>query len=238
MLKTSRAIFLILAFALLLAGTLSAQEPGQYVILNAQYGNERSHVDVTGRLRELARMGRPFRVTHDSMAADPAPGQQKWLRVFARGPNGDERMFEFVDGSGFDSAAFNGWARGDWGAEPWNGGWWGTGPKFLILSAQYGSEFRHVDVTGRLKELARENRQLRIDYRTFRVDPDVGHAKALRVFARGPNGRERMFEFRDGDIIDGRQFRGWGTGEWAGENDRWSGRWEGEEREEIIRERQ
>jgi len=238
MLKTRCAIFLILAFALLAAGTLVAQQPGQFVILNAQYGNERSHVDVTGRLRELARMGRPFRVTHDSMAADPAQGQQKWLRVFARGPNGEERMFEFVDGSFFDSAAFNGWARGDWGMEPWNGGWWGTGPKFLILSAQYGSEFRHADVTGRLKELARENRQLRIDYRTFRVDPDPGHAKALRVFARGPNGRERMFEHRDGDIIDGGQFRGWATGEWAGENDRWSGRWEGEEREEIIRERQ
>ena len=227
-----------------LADRVQAQTKIPYLLVDGRFGNTAAALRLLGgvlgveaRAQELAKNVEEILADVDRVVA-AVPEAQRPRVYFARGPNGDERMFEFVDGSGFDSAAFNGWARGDWGAEPWNGGWWGTGPKFLILSAQYGSEFRHVDVTGRLKELARENRQLRIDYRTFRVDPDVGHAKALRVFARGPNGRERMFEFRDGDIIDGRQFRGWGTGEWAGENDRWSGRWEGEEREEIIRERQ
>jgi len=229
MFNTRFAVFLMLATALLL-GTAAAQEAGHYVILNAQYGNERNHVDVTGRLRALAREGRTFRVSHDSMAADPDPRQGKWLRVFARGPNGQERMFEFPDGAVFDGMQFSGWARGEWGNEAWNGGWNGRG--FLILSAQYGSERRHVDVTGRLKELARENRQFRVDFRAFHIDPDEGHAKVLRIYARGPNGRERMFEYRDGEVLDGARFRGWSTGEWAGENDRWSGRWEGEEREE------
>jgi len=64
------------------------------------------------------------------------------------------------------------------------------------------------------------------------VDPDEGHAKSLRIYARGPNGRERMFEYRDGSVIDGAQFRGWKTGEWGDGRDHWSGRWEGEEREE------
>jgi hypothetical protein len=87
-----------------------------------------------------------------------------------------------------------------------------------------------VDVTNRLREMARQDRTFRLDYRTFNVDPDEGHTKVLRIFARGPNGREHMFEYRDGTVVDGAQFRGWNRGEWG--NGRWSGRWEGEEREE------
>lgn len=228
-------IFLMLVLSVL-PGTLAAQshDAGEYVILNAQYGTERNHVDVTNRLKELARRDRQFRVSHDSMNADPDEGRAKALRVFARGPNGRERMFEFVDGSVFDGAMFRSWRRGDWGNEPWNGGWNGgrdiDSGDYLILSAQYGSERRHVDVTNRLKELARHDVTFRLDFRTFGVDPDEGHAKVLRIYARGPNGRERMFEYRDNSIIDGAHFRGWGRGEWGNDNDHWSGKWEGEER--------
>jgi hypothetical protein len=98
--------------------------------------------------------------------------------------------------------------------------------QFLILSAQYGSRRKHVDVTNQLKQMAHADVRVRLNYRTFGVDPDVGHAKVLRIYARGPNGRERMFQYRDNSIIDGTQFRGWGRGEWGGPNDRWSGRWD------------
>ncbi len=101
--------------------------------------------------------------------------------------------------------------------------------EYLILSAQYGSD-RHVNVTNQLKELARHDVKVWVDFRTFHVDPDEGHAKVRRIYARGPNGRECMFECRDGAMIDGSQFRGWSRGEWASENDHWSSRWEGEER--------
>jgi hypothetical protein len=344
MFNTRRTIFFVTLLVLLL-GAAVAQDAGQYVILNAQYGSERSHVDVTNRLKDLARRDRPFRISDESMATDPDRGYAKMLRVFARGPNGQERFFDFPDGSVFDGAQFRSWNRGDWGDSNWSGGWngrnnngdagnylilsaqygneyhhvdvtsrlkemaradvrfrlnyetfgvdpaegqakvlriyaqgpdgqeqmfeyrdnsiidgaqfrgWGSGQwgngwsgnwnpganrgdqgQFLILSAQYGSQRRHVDVTGRLKELARTDQRYRIDFRTFGVDPDEGHAKVLRIFARGPNGRERMFEYRDGSIIDGSQFRGWGRGEWGGANDRWSGRWDGEERQERGRE--
>jgi hypothetical protein len=142
-----------------------------------------------------------------------------------------------------DGAIFRGWGTGEWGGGGWSGNWNGGGHggdagQFLILSAQYGSERRHVDVTNRLKEMARTDRQFRLDFRTFGVDPDESHAKVLRIFARGPNGRERMFEYRDGSVIDGALFRGWGRGEWGGGNDHWSGKWEGEEREERERDRQ
>jgi len=226
MFNTRRAIFFLLAFALLTVGTVVAQDAGQYVILNAQFGTERNHVDVTNRLRELARTDRPFRVNRDSMAADPDYGRVKVLRVFARGHNGEERMFEFPEGSVFDSAQFRGWGRGDWGDERWQGGWAGRANNdagdYLILSAQYGTEFRHVDVTGRLKELARQDRVFRLENRMLGVDPTEGQGKVLRIFARGPNGQERMFEYQEHSLIDGAMFRGWGTGEWG---TGWSGNW-------------
>jgi hypothetical protein len=75
-------------------------------------------------------------------------------------------------------------------------------------------------------------RVFRLDYRTFGVDPAEGHAKVLRIYARGPNGQEQMLEYQGNSLIDGAQFQGWSTGEWAHDNDRWSGKWEGEEREE------
>jgi hypothetical protein len=232
MLQIRFTIFLMLALSFL-PGTLAAQGPrgdaGEYVILNAQYGNERRHVDVTNRLKELARRDRPFRISDESMAVDPDRGQAKGLRVFARGPNGRERMFEFPDGSVFDGAMFRSWGRGDWGDERWDGGWNGRrdddAGEYVILSAQYGSARRHVDVTSRLKEMARQDRMFRLDFRTFGVDPDEGHAKVLRIFARGQNGQETMFEFRDNSLIDGAMFRGWGGGEWGAGG--WSGNWNG-----------
>src|SRR5437660_7268591 len=111
MFKERCAIFLTMVLSPLLLGTVSAQDAGQYVILNAQYGNERNHVDVTNRLSELTRRDRPFRINHDSMRADPDHRRMKMLRVFARGPNGRERMFEFPDGSVLDGVQFRGWGR-------------------------------------------------------------------------------------------------------------------------------
>jgi hypothetical protein len=218
-------------------------DAGQYVILSAQYGNQDRHVDVTNRLKELARRDVTFRLDFRTFGVDPDEGHAKVLRIFARGPNGQEQMFEYQDNRLIDGAMFRGWGRGDWELGGWSGNWnWGDNARdaglFVILSAQYGNERRHVDVTHRLKELARQDVSFRLDFRTFGVDPDEGHAKVLRIFARGPNGREHMFEFRDGSVIDGAQFRGWGRGDWAADNDRWSGRWEGEEREEREAERE
>jgi hypothetical protein len=246
MAKIRSTIFLTVGFFLLL-GSLAAQGPdrddGQFVILNAQYGTEERHVDVTHRLRELARHDRRFRVEFDTIKADPAPGRAKMLRVYARVPDGQERTFDFPDGATFDGAQFRGWEGGEWGDEHWNGGWNGREEahdrrddhdrgEFLILSAQYGTERNHVDVTHRLKELARHDVKFRMGNGTFGVDPDHGRRKTLRIYARGPNGRERMFEYPEDSWIDGSQFRGWGSGEWGNDNDHWSGRWNGEEREE------
>ena len=124
--KMRPAILFAVGFFLLL-GTLAAQGPdrddGQFVILNAQYGTEQHHVDVTHRLQDLARHGRQFQVEFNTIKADPARGQAKMLRVYARGPNGRERVFDYPDGSLFDGSRFQGWERADWGEQHWNGGW-------------------------------------------------------------------------------------------------------------------
>jgi hypothetical protein len=232
----------LVATAAFLLGSAVAQNPnsdsGQYLILNAQYGTARRHVDVTNRLKDLARQDRAFRMGNSTFGVDPDPGQEKTLRIYARGPNGQDRMFEYREGSTVDGSQFRSWGRGDWGNSPWNGGWEGgsgfgaygggndgDSGRYVILNAQYGTVRRHVDVTGRLKELARQDRAFRMGNSTFGVDPDPGQEKTLRIYARGPNEQDRMFEYREGSTVDGSQFRSWGGGDWG--NSPWNGGWEG-----------
>lgn len=243
MLNIRIVLSLLLAMAFL-PGTLVAQydgrDSGEYLILGAQYGTEYRHVDVTNRLKELARQDRTFVMGNRIFGVDPDPGRVKALRIYARGPDGRERMFEYREGSVVDGNQFRGWGRGEWG-QGWSGRWevgdnddrdrdhdrrdYGRRDEgaYVILGAQYGTRRHHVDVTDRLKELARHDRNFVMDNRTFGVDPDFGRVKTLRIYTRGPDGRNRMFEFREGSTVDGSQFRGWGRGEFG--NDHWTGRW-------------
>jgi hypothetical protein len=247
-------IFCMLALSVLTV-IAAAQDAGEYLILSAQYGTERHHVDVTNTLKIVASHDQRFRMGNRTFGVDPDRGRVKVLRIYARGPNGDERMFEYREGTVIDGAQFRGWGRGEWGQGGWSGNWNGGGERheeaarheerehhdegqrgedrgeFRILSAQYGTEHNHVDVTHRLKELARADLQFQMGNGTFGVDPAPGRVKTLRIYARGPHGHERMFEFREGSLVDGSQFRGWGRGDWGNENDRWSGKWEGEREE-------
>lgn len=237
MFQVRLALFALLIAAFLPATLAQAQYPpdaGQYVILNAQYGTNEHHVDVTQRLRELARHDRTFVMGNSTFGVDPDYGRVKVLRIYARGPNGRERMFEFREGSVVDGSMFRGWGGGDWGRGGWSGHWEGDGDhdcdrdrpdqgQYVILSASYGTGRHHVDVTDRLKDLARSDRTFVMGNGTFGIDPDPGRVKTLRLYTRGPDGRERMFEFREGSMVDGSQFRGWGRGDWGNERrgDRW-----------------
>jgi hypothetical protein len=212
------------------AAQYSSNDSGQYVILSAQYGTARRHVDVTNRLKELARQDRAFRMGNSSFGTDPDPGYEKTLRIYARGPNGQQRMFEYREGSTVDGSQFSSWNSGNWGDGGWNGGWEGgdndgDSGQYVIANAQYGTARHHVDVTRRLRELARQDSVVRMGNSTFGVDPDPGQVKMLRIYARGPNGEDRLFEFREGSVVNGNMFRGWGRGDWGEGN--WNGEWEG-----------
>ena len=239
------AVLLLLAIITFAAAQSANADEGQFQILRARYGTANHFVDVTARLKELARQDVTFRMGNSTFGVDPDHGVVKTLRIYARGPRGEIRMFEYVEGSTVDGSQFTGWGNSNWGNEEWNGGWdegrggnegrGGDQGQFQILAARYGTARHNVDVTARLKELARQDVTFRMGNSTFGIDPDHGVVKTLRIYARDPGGQTRMFEYVEGSTVDGAQFTGWGRGEWA--NAEWHGGWDEGRRDEGRRDR-
>ncbi len=211
-----------------LARAARADDDGDFVILQARYGTEQSHVDVTERLRDLARQDRRFRLSNELFGVDPDPGRTKTLRIYARDRAGQDRTFEYRERDWVDGAQFIGWGGGRWGNDEGARGWHGRDRRyertedgqddgeFTILYATYGTGRRAVDVTERLRELARRDQRFRLGNETFGgIDPDPGQTKVLRIIARDRNGQERSFDYREYAIVDGSQFVGWGRGDWG-----------------------
>src|SRR5262249_7841718 len=199
-LKTHLATLVLILLASTLA--MAQFDDGQYQILQARYGTSRNNVDVTSRLKELARQDRTFRMGNSTFGIDPDPGVLKVLRIYARDGRGRDRMFEFTEGSTVDGSMFTGWSSGNWGQGRWDGGWGGRNGnvggsgdegQYEILQARYGTERRNVDVTTRLRELALQDRTFRMGNSTFGIDPDPGVVKTLRIYTRDRRGRDRMF---------------------------------------------
>jgi len=165
-----------------------ADDDGEFVILNARYGTERNHVDVTGRLRELARQDRRFRLSNDLFGVDPDPGRTKTLRIFARDRSGQERVFEYSEYGTIDGNQFVGWGRGDWGhgGRGGNRGDYGPGRGRLVIdSASYGTEGRWSDVTQALRAQVRGDRfEAEVRNELFGFDPAPGRRKLLSVTYR------------------------------------------------------
>lgn len=208
-------------------------QQGEYRILSAEYGTAERHVDVTSRLKELAQRDERFRLGNDVFGVDPDRGHKKTLRIEAVSPSGRNRTFEYTEGSWVDGSQFEGWRGGSWGGGDQgdrSGRGWGSKPgyhdggdgEYRIVEAQYGTAQRHVDVTGRLRELARRDARFRLSNETFGVDPDRGHQKVLRIYAEGPRG-SRTFEYVEGAWVDGAQFSGWSGGGWG--QGGWQGGW-------------
>jgi len=201
------------------------RDSGEYRILQARYGTAQRNVDVTQRLRELARSDQSFRIENDTFGVDPDQGRTKALRIFARDPSGQTQTFEYREGDVLDGSRFAGWGGGRWGDSNYRGGW-GDGPRsdrvdraddgrYRIQQALYGTPRRNIDVTDRLRELARTDRSFRLTNDLFGTDPAEGRTKTLRIYARAPGGVSKTFEYREGSVIDGGQFAGWGRGDWG-----------------------
>lgn len=246
--------------AWLFAGMAVAQPDGNQII-SAHYGTAERNVDVTDRLRQLARENRTFKLGNDTFGIDPDEGRVKTLRIHLRTGNGGTRYYDYTEGSIVDGSRFAGWGGGNWGQGAGSGNWrepgsgygggkpyeggggyggghGGGGSEYRILNARYGTAQRNVDVTDRLRELARADRTFRLGNDTFGIDPDEGRVKTLRIYARSPGGGTRTFEYREGTIVDGSQFSGWGGGDWGqgGGNGGWGGSGGGSYRGlEIVR---
>src|SRR5262249_15976787 len=139
----------VLACLLLSAPAWSQYDHGQWQIVGARYGTAQRNIDVTQRLRQLAQQDATFQVTNKLFGSDPAPGVVKTLRIYARGPGGGTRTFDYFENDIVDGAVFTGWRSGNWG-EGWNGGWGsaeydrrGDRGQWQILQARYGTAARN-----------------------------------------------------------------------------------------------
>lgn len=226
-------------FALLcsmMSAAFAHKDDGEYQILQARYGTAERNVDVTQTLKELASRDRTFRMGNDSFGIDPHPNRIKTLRIYARSERGESRTFEYREGSLIDGSLFKGWDGGNWGrSDDYHGAWEDRGStmsnqdnrddgEYLILGARYGTEERNVDVTDRLRELARKDNNFRMGNRSFGIDPHPNRVKTLRIYARGNRGDVRTFEYTEGSVIDGALFKSWGRGKWGKRGD-YKGGW-------------
>ncbi len=214
----------LLLFFGLLAPAAAQRDEGAYQILGARYGTVERNVDVTERLRQLARSDRGFRVSNDVFGVDPDHGRTKALRIYARGPRGETRTFEYREDSFVDGSEFTGWRGGNWGPGQGPGAGRDDGD-LRILRAFYGTPEQHVDVTQRLRELARRDRAIPLTNDTFGVDPHPYRTKTLRIYVRTRDGQTQVLEYTEGKTIDGARFAGWSGGDWGREA--WNGGWNG-----------
>lgn len=212
MLRNTIKVRMMLAGCTMVLGAAAFAQ--QYQIISADYGAGNQRVDVTQRLQQIAASNSTFRMGNSTFGVDPARGQVKTLRIFARDPrNGGTRTFEYREGATVDGAQFSGWSGG--------GGYWGNlpsrpGEQYQIIRADYGVGNRRVDVTQRLRQIANSDQTFRMGNSTFGVDPAPGQVKSLRIFARGPRGQERTFEYPENSLVDGALFTGWSGGSWGG----------------------
>jgi hypothetical protein len=201
-------------FVLLIAASAAAQygnsDEGQYQILQASYGTANHNVDVTARLKELARQDRTFRMGNSTFGVDPDEGRVKTLRIYTRGPGGANRMFEYREGSVVDGSQFVGWGSGNWGQGGWSGGWgdsgsggnWNKGipnARLNITKAMYGAGNRQRDVTDRLRSLTRDGRlDITVNNDTLGIDPAPGSRKTLWVSYSGVGRGQQQTRVNEG----------------------------------------
>lgn len=211
---------------------LASWGDGEYRIQQALYGTNQRNVDVTQRLRDLAKRDQRFQLSNRTFGVDPHPGKVKTLRIMATGASGRMRTFEYTEGSWVDGGEFSGWSGGSWGQGGFGGspGYHDGGEgEYRILRAHYGTAQNHIDVTQALRDLASRDRRFKLSNSTFGSDPDYGRVKSLRIYAKVPGGAPRIFEYVEGAWVDGAQFSGWSGGQWANSSDgNWDGGWGGD----------
>jgi hypothetical protein len=157
-------------------------------VASAYYGSPNgSSVDVTRRVQQFADYGEPFRVGKETLRIDPSPKHRKALVV----------IYE-VSGRRISDTVLEGDVFYFRNAEETHGDW--HKPVLRIKKALYGGRGRYVDVTNRVRALARDRQGFTVSTRTIGVDPAPGQKKWLKIsYLRGSSSRTQQYE--DGDRV-------------------------------------
>lgn len=201
----------MLLFFSLLSPAAAQRDDGAYQILGARYGTVERNVDVTDRLRQLARDDRNFRVSNDVFGVDPAPRETKALRIYARGRDGATRTFEYREGGSVDGSQFSGWSGGRWGQAGrddyrdgrGNDGRYGEHrrDRLEIVKAAYGTDRNMVDVTQRLRSMINGGQlDVRVTNELSGYDPAPRVTKTLWV-TYSVGGRQQRVNVREGNDL-------------------------------------
>ena len=195
-------LFTLLLLAL--SGPARAQRGGEYQVTRATYGTSWQGMDVTQRVRQLAQQGGSFQVGNDLFGADPAPNQRKALRIEAQGWDGRARTFEVAESQWLDTAPFapqggGGWYPGQGQGPGHDQGHWNHSSQ--VLQATYGTPWQGMDVTERVRQLARQGSGFSVGNDLFGADPAPNQRKVLRVQIRGRDGRIQTAEYAESSWV-------------------------------------
>jgi hypothetical protein len=185
------------AFLLFSAGSAIAQG-GQLV--SAEWGVQGRRVDVTPRVRSLARNGvLNFQVTRFVLGVDPDPHRAKDLLIRVRRWDGQVEEFDYAERGvvnleldaedGRQQPEHKRWRdhdddrNGDHDRDrDRDGDGDRRGPQLRILRAYYGAEGQFINVTDALQSRIDDGRiYIRVDNYSMGADPLPGHRKWLRI---------------------------------------------------------
>jgi|GEM_PF-415210 len=184
-----RFVNILVLLLLILLPVFAWGAPKRGEIIRADYGAGNNWVDVTQQVRSLIRGDAlNFRVDNATLGEDPAPGEQKALRLEVRDKNGRTRQLTYQENQ---YVRLRGYSAGNT-----------TFGGLQILRGVYGVYNRSVDVTSRLNSEIRGGRlNLQVTNGTMGGDPAPGQSKTLTVQYRY-NGRQSEVVVNEGDDLN------------------------------------
>lgn len=215
----------LLAFALgaaLFAPAAHAQDQTWFVV-RAVYGHDSRQSDVTDLVRDFISRGGVngrMAVNNQTMGGDPAVGKDKILRVYARNRAGEQKEFDFGEGSFVPVQMFAVPDR-DWdhrddrdryrdqGDQSYQGNPGDRDDHFRdrerhrleILWGFYGVQRQTANVTGLLQNMVDDGRlTVEVNNRAMGGDPAVGASKVLIVVYR-VDGVEQAAAVPEGGVL-------------------------------------
>lgn len=202
-------VFFALGAAVFSAG-VSGQDDEGWQVTRADYGYGPQRTDVTDILKDLLSRGGVngrVAVNNQTMGGDPAVGQDKTLRIFARNRRNQERKFDFREGGFVDVTMFPS-RTDDWGDRDRNDGRNDRDGRdrddrqgSSIIRGFYGVQGRTVDVSDALRSMMRDGAvTVNVSNRSFGIDPAPGADKVLIVIYRFQGG-EQATAVREGNTL-------------------------------------